>query len=101
MGAPPAPVESIGLSKGLAKLIGSPSFRAKGSVPMRLVSFRHAGASKFGAVVEGGIVDLSARTQGRWSGLREVIAAKALAELAALAKVRAPISSSPMSSCCR
>jgi 2-keto-4-pentenoate hydratase/2-oxohepta-3-ene-1,7-dioic acid hydratase in catechol pathway len=53
---------------------------------MRLLSFRHAGASKFGAVVESGIVDLSARTQGRWSGLREVLAAKALPELAALAK---------------
>jgi len=53
---------------------------------MRLLSFRHAGASKFGALVESGIVDLSARTQGRWSGLREVLAAKALPELAALAK---------------
>jgi len=53
---------------------------------MRLLSFRYAGASKFGALVESGIVDLSARTQGRWSGLREVLAAKALPELAALAK---------------
>lgn len=54
--------------------------------PMRLASFRHAGAPKFGAVVDGGIVDLSARTQGRWSGLREVLAAKMLPELAGLAK---------------
>ena len=53
---------------------------------MRLLSFRHAGASKFGAVVESGIVDLSTRTQGRWSGLREVLAAKALPDLTALAK---------------
>jgi 2-keto-4-pentenoate hydratase/2-oxohepta-3-ene-1,7-dioic acid hydratase in catechol pathway len=53
---------------------------------MRLVSFRHAGASKFGAVVDGGIVDLSVRTQGRWSGLREVLAVKMLPELAKLAK---------------
>jgi len=53
---------------------------------MRLLSFRHAGASKFGAVVDGGIVDLSARTQARWSGLREVLAAKMLPELATLAK---------------
>ncbi|MBS0540530.1 MAG: fumarylacetoacetate hydrolase family protein [Proteobacteria bacterium] len=53
---------------------------------MRLASFRHAGAPKFGAVVDGGIVDLSARTQGRWSGLREVLAAKMLPELAALTK---------------
>ena len=48
---------------------------------MRLVSFRHAGANKFGAAVDGGIVDLSARTHGRWTGLRDVIAAKALDEL--------------------
>jgi 2-keto-4-pentenoate hydratase/2-oxohepta-3-ene-1,7-dioic acid hydratase in catechol pathway len=53
---------------------------------MRLVSFRHAGAAKFGAVVEGGIVDLSQRLSARWPGLREVIAAKALGELAAAAK---------------
>ena len=53
---------------------------------MRLVSFRHAGTSKFGAVVDGGIVDLSARTQGRWAGLRELLAAQMLPEIAALAK---------------
>ena len=49
---------------------------------MRLVSFCHAGTSKFGAVVEQGIVDLSARGQS----LRQAIAAKALPELTALAK---------------
>src|SRR5258707_14769583 len=53
---------------------------------MRLVSFRHANAAKFGAVVEGGIVDLSARLASRWPRLREAIAAKALGELAAAAK---------------
>src|SRR5258708_25675160 len=53
---------------------------------MRLVSFRHAGASKFGAVVDGGIVDLSARTQSRWTGLRELLAAQMLSEIAPLAK---------------
>lgn len=53
---------------------------------MRLVSFRHAGANKFGTVVDGGIVDLSARTNGRWPGLRDVIAAKALDELRATTK---------------
>lgn len=53
---------------------------------MRLVSFRHAGANKFGAAVDSGIVDLSARTNGRWTGLRDIIAAKALGELAAAAK---------------
>ncbi len=49
---------------------------------MRLVSFRHAGAAKFGAIVDGGIVDLSSR----WPSLREAIAGQALGELAAAAK---------------
>src|SRR5216683_2954195 len=54
--------------------------------PMRLVSFRHAGAAKFGLVVDGGIVDLSARLSSRWPSLRAAIAAKALGELAVAAK---------------
>jgi 2-keto-4-pentenoate hydratase/2-oxohepta-3-ene-1,7-dioic acid hydratase in catechol pathway len=53
---------------------------------MRLVSFRHAGAAKFGSVVDGGIVDLSTRLSSRWPSLRAAIAAKALGELAAAAK---------------
>ena len=53
---------------------------------MRLVSFRHAGAAKFGSVVDGGIVDLSARLSSRWPSLREAIAAKAMGELAGAAK---------------
>ena len=48
---------------------------------MRLVSFRQAGVAKFGAVADGGIVDLSSR----WPSLREAIAAKAMGELAAAA----------------
>ena len=57
---------------------------------MRLVSFRHSGAHKFGAAVDGGIVDLSERTGARWPGLRAAIAAKAFGELAAAAKGVAP-----------
>jgi 2-keto-4-pentenoate hydratase/2-oxohepta-3-ene-1,7-dioic acid hydratase in catechol pathway len=53
---------------------------------MRLVSFRQAGAEKFGAVVDGGIVDLSKRLSSRWASLREAIADKGLADLAAAAK---------------
>src|SRR3977135_1590339 len=53
---------------------------------MRLVSFRHAGAAKFGSVVDGGIVDLSARLSSRWPGLRRAIAAKALGDVATAAK---------------
>jgi 2-keto-4-pentenoate hydratase/2-oxohepta-3-ene-1,7-dioic acid hydratase in catechol pathway len=53
---------------------------------MRLVSFRHADASKFGALVEGGIIDFSPR----WSSLRDAIAAKALPSLAAAAKGARP-----------
>jgi 2-keto-4-pentenoate hydratase/2-oxohepta-3-ene-1,7-dioic acid hydratase in catechol pathway len=46
---------------------------------MRLVSFRHADTSKFGVFVDGGIVDLSAR----WPSLRDAIADKGLADVAA------------------
>ena len=53
---------------------------------MRLVSFRHADAAKIGAVVDGGIVDLSARLTSRWPSLRAAIAAKALPALAAAAR---------------
>ena len=53
---------------------------------MRLVSFRHADASKFGALVDDGIVDLSAR----WPSLRDAIAAKALPSLAASVKSAKP-----------
>ena len=53
---------------------------------MRLVSFRHAGANKIGAAVDGGIVDLSARSGNRWASLRAVLAAKALGELAVATK---------------
>ena len=53
---------------------------------MRLATFRHANALKFGAVVEGGIVDLSARVGTRWPSLRAVLADRALPALAAAAK---------------
>ena len=58
---------------------------------MRLLSFRPLNAPetealKFGAVVDGGVVDLSARLEGRWPSLRAAIAGKALPQLAAVAK---------------
>ncbi len=53
---------------------------------MRLISFRHAGMSGFGVLVDGGIVDLSAR----WPSLREAIAGKGLADAAAAARNVAP-----------
>ncbi len=49
---------------------------------MRLVSFRHADASKFGAMIDGEIADLSAH----WPSLRAAIAAKGLPSLATAAK---------------
>jgi 2-keto-4-pentenoate hydratase/2-oxohepta-3-ene-1,7-dioic acid hydratase in catechol pathway len=57
---------------------------------MRLVSFRHAGAHKIGAIVDGGIVDLSTRLDSRWTNLRDAIASKALPALAAALKGAAP-----------
>ena len=63
---------------------------------MRLLSFRLLSALKggapngdvlkFGAVVDGGIVDLSARLEGRWPSLRAAIGGKAWPQLAAAAK---------------
>jgi 2-keto-4-pentenoate hydratase/2-oxohepta-3-ene-1,7-dioic acid hydratase in catechol pathway len=53
---------------------------------MRLASFRHAGAPKFGAVVEDGVVDISKRMDGRWKTLRDAIADKALPGLAAASR---------------
>ena len=53
---------------------------------MRLASFRQAGVQKFGAVVEEGIVDLSAQLNGRWATLRDVLADNGLAALATAAK---------------
>jgi 2-keto-4-pentenoate hydratase/2-oxohepta-3-ene-1,7-dioic acid hydratase in catechol pathway len=55
---------------------------------MRLVSFRQAGAAKIGAVVDGGIVDLSAEPAGGWRSLREAIAGNGLPALAAAARNR-------------
>jgi len=52
---------------------------------MRLVSFRHADTSKFGVFVDGGVVDLSAR----WPSLRDAIAAKGLADVAAATRTAA------------
>jgi 2-keto-4-pentenoate hydratase/2-oxohepta-3-ene-1,7-dioic acid hydratase in catechol pathway len=57
---------------------------------MRLISFRHANANKLGAVVEGGILDLTTRSPSGWTSLRQAIAARALPELAAMAKSSAP-----------
>ncbi len=49
---------------------------------LRLATYAVDGSTKYGAVVEGGIVDLSARFGGDYPTLREVIAADALTRLA-------------------
>lgn len=50
---------------------------------MKLLSFEHAGQASFGALVDGGIVDLKRALGGCYAGLRQLIAADALAEAAA------------------
>ena len=50
---------------------------------MRLLSFRHAGAPKYGAAVEGGVVDLSRSLGERWPTLRAAIAGSASDQFAA------------------
>ena len=57
---------------------------------MKLLSYEHAGQAGFGAVVDGGIVDLQRALGGRYAGLRQLIAADALAEAAAALQGRKP-----------
>jgi hypothetical protein len=47
------------------------------SPPPRLATFSVNGAIKYGAVTDGGIIDLSVRHAGDYPTLREVIAASA------------------------
>jgi 2-keto-4-pentenoate hydratase/2-oxohepta-3-ene-1,7-dioic acid hydratase in catechol pathway len=56
----------------------------------RLATFANKGTTKYGAVVDGGIVDLSARYAKDYPTLREVIAAGKLLMLAEEAAGRAP-----------
>lgn len=56
----------------------------------RLVSFSRRGRPGYGLVVDGGIVDCSARTAERWPTLREVIADGALVRLAEAGAGRSP-----------
>ena len=58
--------------------------------PLRLASFTVNSITRYGAVVDGGIVDLSARHAGSYPTLREVIAAGALTRLADEAAKLAP-----------
>jgi 2-keto-4-pentenoate hydratase/2-oxohepta-3-ene-1,7-dioic acid hydratase in catechol pathway len=58
--------------------------------PSRLATFSIDGSIKYGAVVDGGIVDLSARYAKDYPTLREVIAAGALTRLADEAAKHAP-----------
>ena len=58
--------------------------------PHRIASFSIDGTTRYGAVVEGGIVDLSARFGKDFPTLREVIAAGALTKLAEDAARRSP-----------
>jgi 2-keto-4-pentenoate hydratase/2-oxohepta-3-ene-1,7-dioic acid hydratase in catechol pathway len=56
----------------------------------RIATFSVDGSTKYGAVVEGGIVDLSARFAKEFPTLREAIAAGALTKLAEDAARRSP-----------
>ena len=56
----------------------------------RLATYSIDGSARYGAVVDGGIVDLSARFAGDYPTLREVTAAGALTELAQEAAGRQP-----------
>lgn len=55
---------------------------------MKLVSFEIDGVESFGAVTEGGIIDLKRLCDGRYADLRAVLAADALAGLPPLLEGR-------------
>ncbi len=57
---------------------------------MKLLSYEHGGRARFGALVDGGIVDLQAALSGRYATLRALLEADALAEAAAVLAGRAP-----------
>lgn len=52
---------------------------------MRFASFRHQGRAGWGAITDGGVIDLSARHAAKWPTLREVIEAGALAQIGEIA----------------
>jgi 2-keto-4-pentenoate hydratase/2-oxohepta-3-ene-1,7-dioic acid hydratase in catechol pathway len=56
----------------------------------RLATFSVSGSPKYGAAVEGGIVDLSAQFANQYPTLREAVAAGALLKLAEAAAQRSP-----------
>src|SRR5436190_8920138 len=58
--------------------------------PHRIATFSVGGSTKYGAVIEGGIVDLSARFGKDFPTLREAIAAGALMRLVEDAARRSP-----------
>ena len=58
--------------------------------PPRFATYAIDGSTRYGAVVDGGVVDLSARFAKEYPTLREVIAAGALAKLAEAAARRQP-----------
>ena len=57
---------------------------------MRLLSYRIGETARYGAVVDGGLVDLVSRVGDRWPTLRAAIAADALPALAAIAAAARP-----------
>ena len=59
---------------------------------MKLVSFTRAGTASYGLVVEGGVVDAGAVLGDKYTNLRQILEADALAELQDLATRKADFS---------
>ncbi|MES2189499.1 MAG: fumarylacetoacetate hydrolase family protein [Pseudomonadota bacterium] len=57
---------------------------------MKLVSYLNSGRVSFGAVVDGGIVDIVNASAGRYTGIRDILEPDQLAEVSALIKGRKP-----------
>ncbi len=60
------------------------------TIPARIAAFRVADENRYGVVTDAGIVDLTGDFGSRFAGLKEAVAAGALAELIAAAEGRAP-----------
>ncbi|HJQ60198.1 MAG TPA: fumarylacetoacetate hydrolase family protein [Vineibacter sp.] len=57
---------------------------------MRLLSYRHDGRARYGAVVDGAVVDLVSRVGDRWPTLRAAISGGALPAIAAIVAAARP-----------
>ena len=57
---------------------------------MKLLTFKNSGKATYGALTEGGVIDIGARLDNRYPAIRVVLAADALSELSSLLESLTP-----------